>query len=69
MLKRFSPRYITGHAINIGMLGLALVLTTINIFYCQWENKKRASGERDYRLREEDEERLGYRHPHFKYTV
>ncbi|KAF2738575.1 MFS general substrate transporter [Polyplosphaeria fusca] len=68
-LQEDAPRYTTGHAINIGMLGLALILTSINIVYCRWENQKRASGERDYRLREEDEAMLGYRHPHFKYTI
>jgi hypothetical protein len=65
----FSPRYITGHAINIGMLCLALILVTAAIIYCKWENKKRASGARDHRLQEESEEMLGYRHPHFKYTI
>ncbi|KAF2676750.1 MFS general substrate transporter [Lentithecium fluviatile CBS 122367] len=68
-LQEDAPRYITGHAINIGMLGLALVLTSVNILYCRWENNKRASGKRDYRLREEKEEMLGYRHPQFKYTI
>jgi hypothetical protein len=63
------PRYITGHAINIGMLGLALVSIAGNIWYCKWENRKRANGERDDRLRDEKEERLGYRHPRFEYTI
>lgn len=51
------------------MLGLSLILTTVNILYCRWENGKRASGERDHRLREEEEEKLGYRHPRFTYTI
>jgi hypothetical protein len=51
------------------MLGLALILTTVNIFYCKWENKMRDSGKRNYRLREEPEEKLGYRHPNFRYTT
>ncbi|KAF1957524.1 MFS general substrate transporter, partial [Byssothecium circinans] len=62
-LQEDAPRYITGHAINIGMLGLALLLTSTNIVYCKWENKKRANGERNHRLQEEDEGQLGYRHP------
>jgi hypothetical protein len=69
MLTLSSPRFVTGHAINIGMLGLALVLTTVNIFYCRWENYKRESGQREYRLQEEDESMLGYRHPQFRYTI
>ena len=63
------PRYTTGHAINIGMLALALLLIAVNIVYCKWENKKRANGKRDYRLAEEREEMLGYRHPSFEYTI
>lgn len=63
------PRFITGHAINIGMLGLALILTTTNIVYCKWENRMRETGRRDHRLQEEPEEMLGYRHPQFKYTI
>jgi len=51
------------------MLALSLVLTVTHSLYCRWENKKRANGERDYRLTEENEEMLGYRHPHFQYTT
>jgi hypothetical protein len=51
------------------MLGLALILTTLNITYCKWENKKRDNGERDIRLEQEDEAMLGDRHPRFRYTV
>ncbi|KAJ4302852.1 hypothetical protein N0V90_001743 [Kalmusia sp. IMI 367209] len=68
-LPKDAPRYITGHAINIGMLGLALLLTAANIWYCKWENQKRANGKRDHRLRETSEEMLGYRHPRFQYTI
>ncbi|OAG05531.1 MFS general substrate transporter [Paraphaeosphaeria sporulosa] len=68
-LPEDAPRYTTGHAINIGMLGLALISIAGNIWYCRWENKKRATGQRDYRLRDEKEERLGYRHPRFEYTI
>ncbi|KAF2798388.1 MFS general substrate transporter [Melanomma pulvis-pyrius CBS 109.77] len=68
-LQEDAPKYTTGHAINIGMLGLVLVLTTVNMLYCRWENRQRESGKRDYRLQEEDETVLGYRHPRFKYTI
>jgi hypothetical protein len=64
-----SPRYITGHAINLGMLGMSLMITSIVMVYCSWENKKRAKGGRDYRLAEGDESMLGYRHPSFRYTL
>ncbi|KAF2434908.1 MFS general substrate transporter [Tothia fuscella] len=68
-LQTDAPRYVTGHAINIGMLVLSLILTSILLFYCKWENQKRASGARNHRLQEEKEEMLGYRHPEFKYTL
>jgi hypothetical protein len=64
-----SPRFITGHAINIGMLCLSLIITSWLLVYCSWENKKRATGKRDNRLREGDESMLGYRHPSFRYTL
>lgn len=68
-LQKDAPKYTTGHAINIGMLGLALMLTTYIIMYCSLENKKRAAGKRDHRLEQEDESMLGYRHPEFRYTI
>lgn len=64
-----SPRYITGHAINLGTLGAALVCTAALILYQKAENRKREQGKRDYRLEEEDEALLGYKHPRFRYTV
>ncbi|THV91100.1 MFS general substrate transporter [Aureobasidium pullulans] len=64
-----APRYITGHAINIGMLCMALIITSWMLVYCSWENKKRAKGGRDYRLAKEDESMLGYKHPSFRYTL
>ncbi|KAF2086909.1 MFS general substrate transporter [Saccharata proteae CBS 121410] len=64
-----SPKYTTGHAINIGVLCFSLILSTANLIYCSWENRKRATGQRDSRLAEGDEGSLGYRHPAFKYTL
>lgn len=63
------PRYITGHSINLGTLGAALICTAGMVMYQKAENRKRQQGGRDYRLQEEDEAMLGFRHPHFKYTV
>ncbi|KAH0373065.1 MFS general substrate transporter, partial [Aureobasidium melanogenum] len=68
-LSKDAPRYITGHAINIGMLCLSLIITSSMLVYCSWENKKRAAGKRDYRLAEGDESMLGYKHPSFRYTL
>ncbi|KAF2205832.1 MFS general substrate transporter [Delitschia confertaspora ATCC 74209] len=68
-LQKDAPRYITGHAINLGMLAFSILLSTSNILYCKWENRARETGKRDRRFAEGDEGRLGYRHPGFRYTV
>ncbi|KAL8663995.1 MAG: hypothetical protein Q9202_003412 [Teloschistes flavicans] len=68
-LKKDAPNYTTGHAINLGMLVFSLILSTTNITYCKWENRRRLRGERDYRLSEGDEGLLGYQHPSFRYTI
>lgn len=68
-LKKDAPKYITGHWINVGFLIMSLILSTSMILYAKWENRKRARGERDYRLAEGDEGLLGYRHPQFRYTI
>ena len=60
---------ITGHAINISILGAAIVTTTAMIFYNTWENRKRDRSRRDHRSNEEDESTLGYRHPSLRHTV
>lgn len=69
MLTSCSPRYITGHTINIGMLCLSLFTTTVLLMYNRWENKQREVGRRDHRLQEESEDMLGYKHPSFRYTL
>ncbi|TKA36475.1 hypothetical protein B0A54_13476 [Friedmanniomyces endolithicus] len=68
-LAQDAPNYITGHAINLGAIGLILIFTAANMAYIRWENAARASGKRDYRLQQGPEELLGYRHPEFRYTM
>jgi len=69
-LTKDAPRFITGHAINLGMLGLAFVLTSSMMLYVKVENGKREKGKRDSRLAGNvDEAMLGYRHPSFRYTM
>lgn len=64
-----APRYVTGHAINLGAIGLSLLLTLANILYVRWENNARQLGKREYRLQRADENRLGHSHPDFRYTT
>ncbi|CZT15451.1 related to putative tartrate transporter [Ramularia collo-cygni] len=65
-----APRYTTGHAINLGTVVGAIVTVCILLVYNTAENRRRETGKRDYRLREgESEDRLGSRHPNFRYTL
>lgn len=68
-LTKDAPDYVLGHSINIGALGLCIITVSCGILYCQWENKKRARGDRDNRLTEGTESLLGHRHPRFRYTI
>lgn len=68
-LTKDGPNYVSGHSINIGMLGSTIVVTLVTMAYCKWENGKRKRGERDGRLAEGEEGMLGYRHPSFRYTL
>ncbi|MCJ1343390.1 hypothetical protein MMC31_001583 [Peltigera leucophlebia] len=64
-----APDYVTGHAINIGMLFLSLFVTTCTIIYVKWENRKRAIGGRDNLLNSAGVDLLGHKHPRFRYTI
>ncbi|KAI5368153.1 Putative major facilitator superfamily, MFS transporter superfamily [Septoria linicola] len=68
-LAEDGPEYTTGHAINLGAIGLSLLVTLGNIAYIRWENAARQSGKREYRLQGVDPSQLGYRHPDFRYTT
>ncbi|KAK6435038.1 hypothetical protein LTR95_008773 [Oleoguttula sp. CCFEE 5521] len=67
-LSTDAPKYTKGHAINLGAIGLSLVLTLGMMAYQKAENAARATGKRDARLTEGKGE-LGFRHPSFKYTL
>ena len=68
-LSTDAPKYITGHAINLGALGLIIIFTLIVLAYIKWENAARESGKRNHRLSAAGGEELGYRHPDFRYTL
>lgn len=68
MLMWNSPDYILGHSINLGALVLAIITVVLGMLYNLWENRKRDRGDRDHRLNE-DQSRLGHRHPHYRYTI
>ncbi|KAM7188819.1 putative transporter [Naviculisporaceae sp. PSN 640] len=68
-IQRDAPKYTLGHSISLGALVLTLLLTLCQIIYLKRENTKRARGERDHRLLQDDAHLLGHRHPLFRYTL
>lgn len=67
-----APRYPTGHTINLVGNLIVVFLSIFGIFYCKWENKQREAGKRDHRLEGltlEEQGKLGYRHPSFRYIT
>jgi hypothetical protein len=68
-LQRDAPKYVLGHAVSLGALVLTVILAGGQIVYLGRENKKRDRGERDDRLGDENEGRLGHEHPSFRYTL
>ncbi|KAK0612584.1 MFS transporter-like protein [Bombardia bombarda] len=68
-LAKDAPKYTLGHSTSLAALIITLFLCLAQIFYLNWENKKRIAGERDDRLLAEDVHDLGHRHPSFRYTL
>jgi hypothetical protein len=68
-LQRDAPKYVLGHAVSLGALVITVILSIAQVIYLRWENRKRDRGERDDRLVQENEGRLGHRHPNFRYTL
>ena len=68
-LQKDAPKYVLGHAISLGALGITFLLTCAHIVYLRWENGKRERGERDDRLLQDGAHELGHRHPLFRYTL
>ncbi|KAI2630546.1 MFS transporter-like protein [Xylaria nigripes] len=68
-LPKDQPDYILGHSISLGALVICAILCCIQVVYLWWENRKRERGDRDDRLLQGDEHRLGHRHPAFRYTI
>ncbi|KAI1132967.1 MFS transporter-like protein [Nemania abortiva] len=68
-LPEDKPDYILGHSISLGALILCIILVCTQILFLTWENRKRARGGRDHRLTEGKVDRLGHRHPAYKYTI
>ncbi|KXX79233.1 High-affinity nicotinic acid transporter [Madurella mycetomatis] len=69
-IREDRPEYYTGHSINFGGQIAVVCLAIFGILYCVRENRLRAAGKRDYRLEgltEEEQGKLGHRHPQYRY--
>ncbi|KAL2607440.1 hypothetical protein R1flu_026013 [Riccia fluitans] len=67
-----APHYLTGHAVSLAVLGLALIGTVFLWVRLGTENRKRERGERNYRIKtgtDEEKLALGDLHPDFRYTT
>ncbi|PWW75927.1 MFS general substrate transporter [Tuber magnatum] len=65
-----SPRFIRGHSINLGGEVCVALIGILGMLYARRENALRDRGGRDSRLvglTEEEVQKLGYRHPEFRY--
>lgn len=68
--SNFSPRYLPGNSINVATTCLVFVIGAFLTWYVKWENKRRDRGDLDHRiegLSEQEQQRLGYKHPAFRY--
>jgi len=66
-----GPRYITGHAVSLAMVAMAVVIYAIMWFYFLGANKKRTAGKDDWKAEgksDEEVRELGDASPHFVYT-
>ncbi|KAF1945375.1 MFS transporter-like protein [Clathrospora elynae] len=68
-LQRDSPKYALGHSVSLGALVITIVLVAMQMVYLGRENRKRERGERHDRLLQGDADRLGHRHPSFRFTL
>jgi hypothetical protein len=69
-LANDAPFYKNGHLINMGAEAIVCLLGLAGIIYVKLENRQRNLGNRDFRLHglsDEEADKLGYRHPSFRY--
>ncbi|KAG8733233.1 hypothetical protein FRC11_007730 [Ceratobasidium sp. 423] len=66
-----SPRYPIANGVQVGAQATFFILASILILHNMRENRRRARGERDYRLNASEEEiaRLGSLHPNFRLVL
>ncbi|KAJ5602594.1 major facilitator superfamily domain-containing protein [Penicillium hordei] len=69
-LSKDSPLFHTGHTINLSLQCFCFCLACFGIAHCIYDNKLRAMGRKDDRIRglsDEEKLALGHRNPEFRY--
>lgn len=68
-----APEYHKGHSVFLGLMLFCFVIALLGTAHCYYENRLRARGGRDHRLEgltsKEAREKLGHRHPEFRYMM
>ncbi|TFK23380.1 MFS general substrate transporter [Coprinopsis marcescibilis] len=67
-----APNYRNGNTGNLSTSSTVCVIVVITALYIRWENRKRARGDRDERLEgksQDEQAKMGWRHPRFKYQI
>ncbi|KAL2012355.1 hypothetical protein VTN00DRAFT_5073 [Thermoascus crustaceus] len=69
--KKDSPQYVPGLSTCVAFDVIGIICALSYWIYGAWENRQRDLGRRDYfrALPESEREKLGDRHPDFRYTV
>ncbi|KAF2092870.1 MFS general substrate transporter [Rhizodiscina lignyota] len=69
--QKDTPHYYPGLGTCIAFSASGIIAALVMYFFCAAENKKRDRGDRDHLrdLPEEEQRRLGERHPDFRYTL
>jgi MFS family permease len=67
-----APKYTKGHAVNLAMGVVVMIVAAAGSLNLKLENKRRDEGKRDHVLEgltEEEIGELGHSHPNFRYTI
>ncbi|KAH6897069.1 major facilitator superfamily domain-containing protein [Thelonectria olida] len=69
--KSDGPQYVPGISVCIGFQVLGILAAANMWICCGWENKQRDAGKRDHlrELSEDEVDKLGEKHPDFRYTT
>lgn len=66
------PRFTMGHATNLSLVALGVMIFTFFHLYFSWENRQRRLGKRDHKMEGKTEKEIlamGDENPRFMYTT